>query len=119
LASGQPAPDLDPADLDQAINDVFATSDGTCPVDQLGTDWLDTACQHGIPVEDEDGDLLPGVDEALTHTVSAAIWFGITTGYLTLAAATTSPASSWTCWAGNKHYQTYTSSKKGILGALT
>jgi hypothetical protein len=47
----------------------------------------------------------------LTHTVSAAIWFGITTGYLTLAAATTSPASSWTRWAGNKHYQTYTSSK--------
>ncbi len=36
-------------------------------------------------MDDEDGDLLPGVDEALTHTVSAAIWFGVTTGYLTLA----------------------------------
>lgn len=26
----------------------------------------------------------PDVDDAITHTVTAAIWFGITTGYLTL-----------------------------------
>jgi len=42
------------------------------------------ARQHGIPVEDEHGDLLPGVDDAITNTVSA-IRFGVTTGYLTLA----------------------------------
>jgi hypothetical protein len=35
-------------------------------------------------VHDGHGDLLPGVDAAITRTVTAAIWFGITTGYLTL-----------------------------------
>ena len=35
-------------------------------------------------MEGEHGDLLPDVDDAITRTVTAAIWFGITTGYLTL-----------------------------------
>ena len=33
---------------------------------------------------DEHGDLLPGLDNAVTGTITAAIWFGITTGYFTL-----------------------------------
>ncbi len=35
-------------------------------------------------MHDRHGDLLPEVDTAITRTVTAAIWFGITTGYLTL-----------------------------------
>ena len=83
LADGQPAPDLDP-DLEQAIYEAFVTSDGHCQVDQLCEGWLDLARQCGIAVEDQDGDLLPDVFDAISYTVSAAIWFGLTAGYLTL-----------------------------------
>ena len=34
-------------------------------------------------MHDEHGDLLAEVDDAITRTVTTAIWFGITTGYLT------------------------------------
>jgi hypothetical protein len=83
LASGQPAPDLDP-DLEQAICEAFVTSDGRYQVDELCERWLDLARQCDIAVDDEHGDLLPDVLDAISHTVSAAIWFGLTTGYLTL-----------------------------------
>ena len=53
-------------------------------VDQLCEEWLELARGRGIPVHDKHGDLLPDVDDAITHTVSAAIWFGLTTGYLSL-----------------------------------
>jgi hypothetical protein len=82
LASGQPAPD--PEDLEQAIYDAFVTSDGRNHVDQFCDDCLEVARQCGIAVADEHGDLLPDVLDAISHTVSAAIWFGLTTGYLTL-----------------------------------
>ena len=82
LASGQPAPGLDP-DLEQAIYEAFVTSDRH-QAGQLCENWLDLARQAGIPVENQDGDLRPDVLDAITHTVSAAIWFGLTTGYLTL-----------------------------------
>jgi hypothetical protein len=49
---------------------------------QLCEDWLDLARQCGIAVDDEHGDLRPGVLNAISHAVSAAIWFGLTTGYL-------------------------------------
>jgi hypothetical protein len=84
LASGQDAPHLDPAALEQAIYDTFVTSDGRRLVDELCDDWLEAARQRGIPAHDEHGDPLPEVDDAITRTVTAAIWFGITTGYLTL-----------------------------------
>jgi hypothetical protein len=84
LASGQPAPDLDRTALDQTIYDVFATSDGRNHVDLLCDDWLKTARQCGIPVDDEHGELRPDVLDTISHTVSAAIWFGLTNGYLTL-----------------------------------
>ena len=50
---------------------------------------VDLARQCGIRVHDEHGDLRPEVDAAITRnvitrTVTAAIWFGITTGYLAL-----------------------------------
>jgi hypothetical protein len=82
LARGQPAPGLDP-DLEQVIYEAFVTSDGH-HVDQLCEGWLETARRCGIAVDDEHGDLLPDVLDAISHTVSAAIWFGLTTGYLTL-----------------------------------
>jgi hypothetical protein len=83
LASGRPVPDLDP-DLEQDIYEVFVTSDGQYQVDQLCEGWLELARQRGLAVDDEHGDLLPDVLDAISHTVSAAIWFGLTTGYLTL-----------------------------------
>jgi hypothetical protein len=84
LASGRPIPSPDPADLEQAIYEAFVTSDGRYQVDQLCEGWLDLARQHSIAVEDQDGDLRPEVLDTITHTVSAAIWFGLTTGYLAL-----------------------------------
>lgn len=82
VASGKPAPGLDP-DLEQAIYEAFTTSDGH-HVDQLCDGWLELARQSGIAVDDEHGDPQPDVLDAISHTVSAAIWFGLTTGYLTL-----------------------------------
>ena len=34
-------------------------------------------------MHDERGDLLPELDDAITGLITTAIWFGITTGYLT------------------------------------
>ncbi len=83
LASGQPAPGLDP-DLEQAIYEAFVTRDGHAQVDLLCEDWLEVARQCGIAVDDGHGNLLPDVLDAISHTVSAAIWYGLTTGYLTM-----------------------------------
>jgi hypothetical protein len=84
LASGRPAPVLDPVVLYQVMYDVFTAGDGISPVEQLIEDWYGLARQCGIRVHDEHGDLQPDIDDAITRTVTAAIWFGITTGYLTL-----------------------------------
>jgi hypothetical protein len=83
LTSGEPTPDLDPAVLQEAIYEAFVTSDGH-PVDRLCDGWLELARRCGLPVEDESGDLRPEVLDAITHTVSEAIWFGLTTGHLVL-----------------------------------
>ena len=64
--------------------DTFTTGNGASPVEQLIEDWYDLARQCGIRVHDEHGDLRPEVDAAITRTVTAAIWFGITTGYFAL-----------------------------------
>lgn len=73
LASGQPAPD--PEVLQAAIHDAFATSDGTCQPGQICESWLHLARQRSITMHDEHGDLLPGVRDAITRTMTAAIWF--------------------------------------------
>jgi hypothetical protein len=36
-------------------------------------------------VQDQDGELLIDVPDAIAHAISAAIWFGLTTVYLRLA----------------------------------
>jgi hypothetical protein len=63
----------------------FGTGDGWHPVDRFCEDWLDLARQCGRAVDDEQADLpRPDVLDAITRTVSVAIWFGLTTGYLTV-----------------------------------
>jgi hypothetical protein len=84
LASGRPAPVLDPAVLYQVMLDAFTVGTGISPVEQLIEDWYDLARQCGITVHDKHADLRPDIDDAITRTVTAAIWFGITTGYFAL-----------------------------------
>jgi hypothetical protein len=84
IASDRAAPDIDPADLFQDMHDAFAAGTGISPVEQLIEDWYELALQSGINVSDEHGDLRPGIDQAITRTVTAAIWFGVTAGYFTL-----------------------------------
>lgn len=81
IATGKPAPVIDPVALYQEMCEAFGASDG---VDQFYCRWEEIADRHGFPVQDEHGDLLPEVDDAITGLITAAIWFGITTGYLTL-----------------------------------
>jgi hypothetical protein len=56
-------------------------SDGTRLTGQFYCRWEEIAERHGFPSRD----LLPEVDDAITGLVTAAIWFGVTTWYLTLA----------------------------------
>lgn len=79
LANGEPTPDIDPLALQQAVYEAFTAGNSISPVEQLREDWSGLARRCGILVDDEHGDLLPDVDDAITRTVTAAIWFGITT----------------------------------------
>jgi hypothetical protein len=81
LASGQPAPGLDPAALEQEICDAFG---GHSPVDELCDDWLNAARERGITVDDEHCDILPGILETITTVITAAFWSGLTTGHFTI-----------------------------------
>lgn len=85
IARGKPAPDIDPVELFQYLHDMFAPGTPVTPVEQLIEDWYELARECGITVNDEDGELRPDIDAAITRTVTASVWFGITTGYLTLA----------------------------------
>ena len=91
LSRHQPAPDMDPSFLFQEMIDVFGADQGTSPVERLIDDWYDLARQCGINVNDEHDELRPDIDEAITRTVTAAVWFGITAGYLTLAGSYSTP----------------------------
>jgi len=64
--------------------DVFGADSAISRVGQLIDDWHELARKCGITVTDEDDELRPDTDQAITRTVTASIWFGITTGYLTL-----------------------------------
>lgn len=85
IAAGRPAPVIDPLALYQDIHDAFTAGSGISPVERLVEDWYDQARQCGITVDGVDGELRPGIDDAITRTVIASILFGVTTGYLTLA----------------------------------
>jgi hypothetical protein len=81
MASGQPAPGLDPAALEHEIYEAFG---GNSPVDRLCDDWLKTARERGITVDDEHGEILPDVLHIITRTITAAFWSGLTTGHFTI-----------------------------------
>jgi hypothetical protein len=98
LAGGRPAPGLDPADLQQAIYQAFATGDGWHPVDRLCEGWLDLAPQCGLAVDDVRANLpRPDVLDAIGHTVAAAIWFDLIVGYLTLTGRCAIPRKFLSC----------------------
>ena len=80
-ARQEPVPAMDPVELFQELHDLFAPGAGVTPVEQLIEDWYELARQCGINVNDEDGELRPDVDEAITRIVTASVWFGITTGH--------------------------------------
>lgn len=42
-------------------------------------------------MQDARGDLLPEVEDAVTGLITAAVWFGITAGYLTLTSSCSIP----------------------------
>jgi hypothetical protein len=83
--------------LEQEIYEAFVTSDGH-QVDQLCEDWLELARHCGIAVDDEHGDLRPDILDAISRTVSAAIWYGLTTGYLTLTGGYHIPRKYLPAW---------------------
>jgi hypothetical protein len=85
IASGRSAPGIDPVMLCQEMDEAFRARDGAHLTDQFYCPWEAIADRHGFPVHDEHGDLLPEVDDEITCLITAAIWFGVTTGYLALA----------------------------------
>jgi hypothetical protein len=68
--------------------EAFETSGSQNPIDEFYCTWEDVAREHAITVTDGHGDLLPELDAAITGLITAAIWFGITTGYFTIAGGT-------------------------------
>ena len=70
-----------PGSPEQEICDAFG---GNSPVDELCDDWLKTARERGITVDDERGEILPDVLHIITRTITAAFWSGLTTGHFTI-----------------------------------
>jgi hypothetical protein len=99
VARRQPAPDLDPDELFQALHLLFAPGSAISPVEQLIEDWYELARQCGINVNDDNGELRPDVDEAITRVVTASIWFGITTGHHAIAGGAHFVPRKFTGWA--------------------
>ena len=99
VARRQPAPDLDPDELFQALHLLFAPGSAISPVEQLIEDWYELARQCGINVNDENGELRPDVDEAITRVVTASIWFGITTGHHAVAGGVQFVPRQFSGWA--------------------
>lgn len=75
LAAGMPAPDLDPVVLETEIDAAFG---GDSPVSELCERWLQTAREHGIEVDGDDGDILMNT---VFPVITAAFWSGLTTGH--------------------------------------
>jgi hypothetical protein len=82
LATGQPAPGVDPIILATEISAAFG---GDSPVDQLCDDWLNAARERGITVDSEDGEILDAIIETIMPVITAAFWSGLTTGHHAIA----------------------------------
>jgi hypothetical protein len=81
LADGEPAPSLTPELLQRVLGEAFG---GSSPVDQIAGECLDAARKHGVTIDGQDGEVLPGVLDLVNRTVAAAFWSGLTTGYFTI-----------------------------------
>jgi hypothetical protein len=99
IASGRPVPRIDPVELHQGMHDALRTSDGTHLLDQLYLRWEEIAQQHGFTVNDGSGDILPELNEAVTDLITAAIWFGVTTGHHAIAGGVHFVPSKFAGWA--------------------
>jgi hypothetical protein len=85
ISSGKTVPRIDPVVLCQEMDEAFRASEGTHLTDQFYCRWEALADRHGFSVHDDHGGLLPEVNDEITGLITAAIWFGVTTGYLALA----------------------------------
>jgi hypothetical protein len=85
LASGQPAPGVDPVALDQGIS---AACGGSSPIDELCESWLEAARQRGITVDDENGDILLAT---VIPVITVAFWSGLTTGHYAITREYSTP----------------------------
>jgi hypothetical protein len=85
LASGQPALGVDPVALNEGIR---AACGGSDPIDELCEGWLDAAREHGIAVDDDNGDTLLAT---VIPVITAAFWSGLTTGHYALTRECSTP----------------------------
>jgi hypothetical protein len=85
LASGRPAPGVDPIALDQGIR---AACDGSDPIEELCESWLAAARDHGIAVDDDSGDALLAT---VIPVITAAFWSGLTTGHYAVTRECSTP----------------------------
>lgn len=85
LASGQPAPGVDPIALDEGIR---AACGGSDPIEELCESWLEAAREHGITVNDDNGDALLAT---IIPVITAAFWSGLTTGHYALTRECSTP----------------------------
>jgi hypothetical protein len=85
LASGQPAPGVDPVALDQGIR---AACGGSDPIDELCEGWLEAAREHDIAVDDGNGDILLAT---VIPAITAAFWSGLTTGHYAITRECSTP----------------------------
>jgi hypothetical protein len=85
LASGRPAPGVDPIALDQGIR---AACGGSDPIDELCESWLAAAREHGITVDGESGDTLLAT---VIPVITAAFWSGLTTGHYAVTRECSTP----------------------------
>jgi hypothetical protein len=84
MARRQPAPAPDLTELSAVICDAFETPDGNL-IDQVYDTWYRVAREQGVTLTDERGDFLQHLEFAVNEVITAAIWFGITTGHQVIA----------------------------------
>jgi hypothetical protein len=94
MASGQPAPALDPVILGQGISEA---SGGSNPVDEPCDDWLDAARAHGIDVDSENGGI---VLDTIIPVITAAFWPGLTNGHFAITREYSTPRRFLPCFEG-------------------
>jgi hypothetical protein len=85
LASGQPAPGVDPIALDHGLS---AACGGSSLIDELCESWLEAARERGIAVDDENGDILLAT---VIPVITAAFWSSLATGHYAITRECSTP----------------------------